>query len=394
MKGFVKIALIVALIAIIVLSIVVASVAWFTSNPEVDAGDVTVSSARTLTVSFDPAVNGTSYKYNGQIGNVAPGEEDAPYVYQAGGFTVNLLTLSNDLRHGKIKVEFGTVTIEHPTTTISGVLLTDLFHVEANVYTQDNSGAYVKDGNVFRAYDSSTDGALTRYRTVASALTVSNDGVLQQTENDTTTDILFDEGIYELSFTYTFLPEDAYSTWLNACNGTASFADIHGYELGAGGTHIGVIEYVPYVAKYHYGLTRYTRSGTAGNYTYTPFNEGEYVRVIANANYVEFDSVTKYAVTFEADEEGAYYYYRGNYLSVDAATDVEKAEGIRGNLTTVTSKTVLANQEEVDSYRYLSVGKDYLLFNRYNQRNGFPYSNDRYRGEKFTFVVICSVEEV
>ena len=61
MKGFAKIALTVALIAVIVLSIVVASVAWFTSNPEVNANDVTLDAARTLTVEFDDSVDGGSH---------------------------------------------------------------------------------------------------------------------------------------------------------------------------------------------------------------------------------------------------------------------------------------------------------------------------------------------
>ena len=82
MKSFAKIALLVALISIIVLSIVVASVAWFTSNPQVDANDVTLSAARTLNVAFDTAER-SNFRYNGQIGNKAPGDDDAPFVYQA-----------------------------------------------------------------------------------------------------------------------------------------------------------------------------------------------------------------------------------------------------------------------------------------------------------------------
>ena len=35
----------------------------------------------------------------------------------------------------------------------------------------------------------------------------------------------------------------------------------------------------------------------------------------------------------------------------------------------------------------------FSLFNRYNLINGFPYSNDKYRGEKFRFTVGCSVVE-
>ena len=364
MKSFVKIALVVALIAIIVLSIVVASVAWFTSNPEVDAGDITVGSARALTVSFDTSVNGTFYKYNGQIGNVAPGDEDAPYVYEAGCFTVNLTSLSSDLRHGKIKVEFGTVTIEHPTTTISGVLITDLFHVEANVYTQNNAGEYVKENNVFRAYDSSTDSELTRYSAVATALSIANNGELQQTVNNETSLVLFNEGVYEVAFTYTFLPDDAYLVWQNACNETASFADIHGYELAAGGAYVGVIGYTPYVPKYHYGLARYSRSGTEGNYTYTESADTENVYVKVVTSYEALADVTRYREVLDEFDQPT-----GTYSTTGG--------------------------EEQD-YVYIKIADtdEYVRYNRYNQINGFPYSNDRYRGEKFTFKVNCSVEEV
>ena len=57
MKTFTKIILSIALGAIVILSIVVASVAWFTSNPEVNANEVTLESARTLTVSFASGVD-------------------------------------------------------------------------------------------------------------------------------------------------------------------------------------------------------------------------------------------------------------------------------------------------------------------------------------------------
>ena len=330
MKGIAKIALSVALIVIVVLSIVVASVAWFTSNPEVTASDVTLNAARTLTVSFDTTVSGTDYKYNGQIGNVASGE-DAPYVYEAGGFNVTVNSLSSELSRARIKVEFGTVTIHtnvYGMGTVSDVLITDLFHVTANVYKPVESGnentLFVKDathGN-FRAYNSATDSALQKYQKAISSLTIADDGVLM----DGNSVALFAEGTYALSFTYVFLPDAAYAVWEDACNGEANFTDIYGYELAGDGEYVAVESYTAYKPKYHYGLQRYDRSGTEGNYTYTANSEsGGYVRVITS--YIPY------------------------------------VEGV-------------------------TTGQ------RYHRVNGFPYSDDKYMGETFTFTVACTLEEV
>ena len=342
MKGFAKIALTVALVAVIVLSIVVASVAWFTSNPEVNANDVTLNAARTLTVTFDPTVTGTDYKYNGEIGNVASGN-DAPYVYEAGSFTVNINSLSSDSHYGKIKVEFGSVTILTKSSgTITNVLISDLFYISADVYTQDHNGAFVKDATSknFRAYNSETDSALTRYRKKFADLTIADDGILMKTEDAVTSMALFGEGSYVLSFTYVFLPETEYLTKYLAANYNA----IVGYELSATGSYIGVVNYTTYKAKYHYGMTRYTKSGNV----YTENEDGDYVRVITS--YQPYGSVTKYDSSHNIDASG--------------------------------------------TYIKLGDSNDYVEFDRYNQVSGFPYSNDRYRGEKFRFTVGCSVEEV
>ena len=336
MKGVAKIALSVALIVIVVLSIVVASVAWFTNNPEVTANEVTLNAARTLTVSFDSTVNGTDYKYNGQIGNVYSNDRnepdpDEPYVYEAGDFNVNVNSLSGEGRAAKIKIGFGTVEIAHPTGTITDVLITDLFHVTANVYKENNSAVnkYVKDPTHghFRPYNGETDSALTIYEKVIDA-TIADNGVLRNGNTDAT----FIEGTYSLSFTFVFLPESAYAVWEDAVAGRngATFNDIYGYELAANGEYVAVEDYTTYKAKYHYGQQRYTRSGTEGDYTYTQNDEsGDYVRVITS--YVPFVS------------------------------------GV-------------------------TVGAGYGQ--RYHRINGFPYSDDKYRGEKFTFDVNCSVEEV
>ena len=367
MKSFAKIALSVALVAVIVLSIVVASVAWFTSNPEVNANDVTLNSARTLTVTFGSSVEEASdYKYNGQIGNVAEGN-DAPYVYEAGGFTVRIDTLSGDGRYGKIKVEFGTVTVSYPAGgTVSDILITDLFHITANVYKKENSGGYVKgDNGLFRAYNSETDGGKDRYSIPFRNLTIASNGELTKTVDNVTSYANFPEGVYELTFTYTFLPEAAYAVWVNACDEppTADFDDIYGYELSGTGRYIGIVSYTAYQAKYHYDLQRYTKSDTAvnGNYTYTPSDDGGYVRVVTSYQDDTLSPVAKYRAIEDPDTH--------------AITYSSSGEG---------------------SFDYIKVGdsNDYVSFKRYNRINGFPYSADKYRGETFTFKVGCSVEEV
>ena len=369
MKKFGEIALIVAMLAVIVLSIVAASIAWFTSNPEVDANDVTLDSARTLTVSFGPLSEDTGYHYNGQIGNVpAPAvydpDSDAPYVYEAGGFTVNLSTLSSDAYIGKVMVEFGTVEISYPTGRVPNILITDLFHITADAYVRNNSGTYVKDEitQLFRAYEAGDDGAL-RYEKAFTGLSIADDGVLMENGSGTPTIATFPEGIFELTFTYTFLPEAAYAVWVDASRATptASFDDICGYELAAGGEYIGVVDYVPYKAKYHYGMQRYVKSAEpdlSGNYTYTLSESGTYVRAISsyqNAGvtlYRPVEDPETHEITYSSSGEGQY-----NYIKI----------GDSG---------------------------DFVALNRYNLINGFPYSADKYRGETFTFTVCCTVEEM
>ena len=345
MKGIAKIAISVALIAIIVLSIIVASVAWFTSNPEVNANDVTLNAARTLNVTFDSMVEGTNYRYNGEIGNVASGL-DAPYVYQGGSFTLNVASLSGNDKRAKTKIEFGTVTVTHPTGTVSDVLITDLFHITADLYqSADNHGAYVKETlpkanesdptvSFFRASEAGDTG-LPHYDKAVANLNIADDGTLMNGSSVA----LLPQGVYEISFTYTFLPESEYTKWENA-----NYAGIAGYELAAGGDYVGVIGYTEYKAKYHYGLQRYTRTGDSAPYTYTANAEGTYVKVITS--YVPYADVTKYP----------------------GPNDTEQIK--------------------------IEDTNEYVLFGRYNQINGFPYSADKYRGEKFSFTVACSVEEV
>ena len=349
MKGFAKIALSVALIAIIVLSIVVASVAWFTSNPEVDANDVTLDAARTLAVAFDPTVRKTNYKYNGQVGNVASGD-DAPYVYQAGSFTIRVDSLSSDTMAAEVTVGFGTVDVlTQSVGTIYSVLISDLFTITADIYQANASGAYVKVDipkqneedptlSYFRDYEGAADDELPRYAKAIANLTIADDGKLMNGANPAR----FGTGSYELSLTYTFLPEAAYAVWSSV---SPDYSTIYGYEYApSDGGYIGVLNYTAYKAKYHYGLPRYSKEGNV----YTLAENGEYVRVVTA--YQPYESVTKY-------DSGHNISASGTYIKVGDSND-------------------------------------YVLFQRYNRINGFPYSDDKYEGEKFRFTVACAVEEV
>ena len=283
-------------------------------------------------------------------------------------------------------MEFGTVTIVTQSVgSIPGVLLTDLFHVTASCYTRNNAGAYVEisyqtgspektyNKNVFVDYASlpryttselseaavdgdyvGVNGRAYRYSDLASRekyvradYEIDSDGIL----TDGTAPINFVEGSYALSFTFTFLPDEAYRTWVAATapEPTKQLSEIIGYERVANGTYIGVIDYTPYSAKYHYGLTRYVRTGTEGAYTYTEDAEGDFVRV--ETSHVLKSDVTKYTNA--------------------AGAGAGSADG-----------------------RYIKVGNEYLPYFTYNPINGFPYSNDRYRGARYEFAVNCSVEEV
>ena len=350
MKGFAKIALSVALIAVIVLSLVVASVAWFTSNPEVGTNDVTLDAARTMIVTFGNLDGASGFSYNGQKGNVASGAE-APYKYEAGTFTVDIKPSSDGL-YGKIKVEFGTVEIRRApsllaaaTGSFSDILITDLFHIDAKIYVLDSqNGTYVKDpsGNYMREAVSQ-DALLPHYRLI-SENAIADDGTVM---NSAGTDIeYFREGTYYLSFSYTFLPEDAYLRWM-----AADYSSIFGFERAADGAYIGVVDYVDYKAKYHYGMKRYNKSATTDlndNYTYTEAEDGEYVRAVKQ--YKPIESVEKYTENGVVNSNGA----------------------------------------------YIKIGdsNDYVLYSRYNQIPGFPYSNYKYMGAEYLFTVRCSVEEV
>ena len=332
MKSITKIALAVALVAILVLSIVVASVAWFTSNPSADVSEVTLDAAQSLAVNFDSESSGTSYRYNGQKGNKAPGDPDAPYVYQAGLFNVDLRP-SQSGKKGRVKIEFGTVDMTYHPGYVSDILITDLFTITANCYAKSANGAYVKVNNVFVSYDSTQHEGMDRYS--LTGYTINDDGYLMNGNNEAR----FDEGAYAFTFTYTFIPSASYSAW-----SSGSYANIVGYERDESGDYVGVVSYVPYKAKYHYGLDRYNLSNGA----YVAAENGDYVKILSS--YALYSSVQKYDQSGDPDEDGS-------YIKI-AGTD------------------------------------EYVLFHRYNQVNGFPYSHAKYMDAVYDFMITCSVEEV
>lgn len=381
MKGFAKVALTVALIAIIVLSIVVASVAWFTSNPEVNTGDVTLDAARTLIVTFGRDTT-EGFAYNGQKGNQASGNDatDAPYVYEGGGFDISL-TPRGDNYWGTIKVEFGTVeiTTHVPTMgTISNVLITDLFHITATIQ-EDGENKPVYDATI--GADGYVSAVLDNGVQVGD-YPVKNEG----TQQDPVYHTLFKEGRYHLAFKYTFLPEAAYALWE-----AQNYNDITGYERVIGGAYVGIETYTEYDSKYHFGLSRYTKSETAdgnGNYTYTPAEDGTYVR-----------AVTDYKKRYRRGTEEPYSYEEdpaGNYITDGNSNNYTSFTYRREETTDPETNVTTYSYIEDPAGNYMKVGdsNEYVMFNTYNPVDGFPYSGDKYRGATYSFSINCSVEEV
>ncbi len=332
MKSITKIALAVALVAILVLSIVVASVAWFTSNPAVDVSEVTIDAAQSLAVNFDSESSGTSYKYNGQKGNKAPGDPDAPYVYQAGLFNVDIRP-SQIGKKGRVKIEFGTVTITYHPGQISDVLITDLFTITANCYEKSESGAYVMVNNLFVPYDATEHEDLDRYS--LTGYTINDDGYLMSGNSEAR----FEAGAYAFTFTYTFIPSASYAAW-----SAGSYGNIVGYEQKGAGDYVGVVSYVPYKAKFHSGLDRYDLTNGA----YVLAEEGAYIKIVSS--YAPYADVQKYDESGNPDSEGRF--------------------------------IKIAGTEEL------------VRFLRYDQVNGFPYSHAKYMDAVYDFMITCSVEEV
>ncbi len=342
MKNITKVSLIVALIAILILSIVVATLAWFTSNPNVDANDVTLNAATTLTVAFDSELEGTDYAYDGQTGRAASGD-NAPYVYEAGNFRA-VITPSAEGKGGRIRIEFGRVLITtYGGGTIPNVLLTELFHVQANCYTESNSGTYVKDANGVFSLDDGTHTAEQHY--ALTGYEIADDGYVMQSGGASYA--YFPQGRYWFSFKYTFLPETAYQQW-----SLGNYSSVYGYEFNALGDYVGLVNYVPYAEKYHSGLTRYGALDGEGHAAESA--SGGYVRAISS--YALLSSLTRYAKDGDVYTVSA----SGAYVKIGSSND------------------------------YIALSS----LSRYNRIEGFPYSHPRYMDAKYTFNVTCYVEEV
>ena len=367
MKSVTKIALSIALVAITVLSIVVATLAWFTSNPDVDADNVTMNAARTLTVTFDAdiddevAAHNKGYRYDLQTGKGAPGDPDAPYVYEAGSFTVTVHPSAAD-KGGKVKIEFGTVKIEygrHPSSYTSGeisdVTLSDLFTTMANCYEKSNTpdptdgddnfvrvnGLYIKDDGTHTADQ--------HYK--KTSYVIDSDGFVKDAAGGDY--IIFPEGEYGFSFTFIFLPETAYALWTEARSNPIYYDAIYGYRDNPNGDYIGIYDYVPYEAKYHSSRQRYSVTND-GNGTGTLSASGDYVR-----------AVTVYKLAGEIDKY-------------------------------VRSGDVYTLNNETGTYVRVGDSDDYVLYDslpRFDRVEGFPYSEPMYLDATYTFTVTCSVEE-
>jgi len=278
MKGFSKIMLIIASIAIGVLVVVVASVAWFTSNPEVDTNEVSLSTANTFMVSFDSTLYGSNYSYDGQTG-LAESGDNAAYVYQYGYFKANLRNSSVE-KHSLVQLSFSTVKMECAVCEVNDILIEQLFQVQIACYVAEAGGAYALESqntsnpnyNVFVNVGAGNGD----YTLIANDYTLDADDYLYRNGAR----VLFSQGTYYFAFTYTFLPES-----------------LGGFIEDDEGTYVGQVAY-----------KKIKGSGQSYSYaagTYTMSDSGEYTQVITN--YVS--NVTKYKKignVYSVDPEGTY----------------------------------------------------------------------------------------
>lgn len=329
MKTITKIAVAVASISIMILSIIVASVAWFTSNPEVDTSEIYISSAPALTVEFDPALSvSTGYCYGGQKGD-QPDGDDAPYIYDKSTFGVTIAT-STDAMKGKMKLEFAPVTItSRGGGTISNVLISDLFAINVKLFIRTASieNAYVLTGGHFVPYVSGDMDLYTPYLGIdgngTGVYDLNADGYM--CEEGSSVAAKFDDGTYVYQITYAFLPAAVYEEYKSK---------------------VALSEVGPYVYS-----TKSKRLSSDGEYIGIPgsvtYNEEQRTAI---TSYVPYNSVTKYEYDGDSYSESS----TGNYIMVD---------------------------------------DEYVLFSRYTDVNGFPYSDERYMGATYSFDVACMVEE-
>lgn len=273
MKGFTKIMLIVASVAIGILVVVVASVAWFTSNPEVDANEVTLTSANTLVVTFDETLYESNYRYDGQDGVV----EDA-FRYPYGYFKANLSNSAPEKR-SVIKLDFSTVDMECPRCVARDLLIENLFQVEIACYVEDEEGTYSlssESGNAnYNVFREGGDGG---YRRIADDYTLDSENYLYRSGSR----VQFEGGVYYLAFTFVFLP-----------------ASEGGYVADDDGDYLGLISYRQ-IASNSQTTYDYTGSGYAVNES----GKGEYSKIVTG--YQLISAAERFDDNGDSDPNGAY----------------------------------------------------------------------------------------
>lgn len=330
MKRFTKIMLIIAAVAIGILFIVVASVAWFTSNPEVDANDVSLSSAKTLVVAFDSSLYKSNYSYDGQDGI------SETFVYPYGYFKVNL---SNSVAGKKsvVKLDFSTVEMKCANYDVPNLLIEHLFTVQISCYQESSGGGYDMESqdDADRNYHVFVEAAPGEgeYALIASDYYVGENNYLYRNNQR----VELPQGEYYFAFTYTFCPESK-----------------DGYARNDDGNYIGQVSYqrIAGGATYAYSEGGYIQS-----------NDGEYTQVITE--YVSSAEVTKYRKvatnSYTQDVNGTYI----------------KIKDHNGNF-------LVGNDND----------NNFVEFKKYSYEEGFPYSDIRYQGATYSFSIVCSVEEV
>ena len=335
MKGFTKIMLIIASVAVGALIVVVASVAWFTSNPVVDANEVSLSSANTLVVAFDSSLYKSNYAYDGQTG-LAQSGENAPYVYPYGYFKVNLSNSASEKR-SVLKLDFSTVKMECAVEEVQDLLIEQLFQVQIACYQEQNGGAYEmeseNDASVNYSVFRNVGAGNGHYALIADDYTLGANNYLYR--NNARVELA--QGLYYLAFTYTFLPSSG-----------------GGYVPDESGTFVGQVSY-----KQIKGSVTYAPSGSS----FVQSDSGEYTRVVTS--YVSEENITKYKKNGDND------------YSVDASGTYIKIKDAQGN-------DLVGNNND----------NNFAEFARYSYVAGFPYAHIKYQGARYLFSIVCSVEEV
>ena len=333
MKGFAKVMMIIASVSIGILFIVVASVAWFTSNPEVGANDVSLSSSKTLVVSFDSALYESNYAYDGEDGITET------FVLPYGYFKVNLSN-SGEEKLSIVKLDFSTVAMKCAICEVPNIPIEQLFVVQISCYRESSGGGYdmeahdIADQNYHVFVES--DSGEGEYELIASDYYLGEDNYLYRESNNQI--VKLPQGEYYFAFTYTFCPESG-----------------DGYARNDEGNYVGQISYQKIA-----GGTTYAYS--EGSYVQS--NDGDYTQVLTE--YVSSASVIKYRKVAA-----------NNYVQDNVNGTYIKLKDHNGNL-------LVGNDND----------NNFVEFEKYSYEEGFPYGDVRYQGATYSFSIVCSVEEV